>query len=180
VADLTRPEYYWQERWRKPKASFTQEYLDDLPIETDAVKIYIDGNEVVRENKKVHYPHTILVKGQSGGQLLADIEGSFVDLNKNINLHENLTDFDTGIMAEEIFTESLVITPSTNYSALFQSKSDLSNKQSHYAYEPNVKGTGKSGLSVEERIVALEGALVEAYELIEELNQEILKLKTRK
>ena len=46
---------------------------------------------------------TKLIKGKSGGQLIEDLQSMATKLNKNINLHDNLTDFDTGIMAEDIY-----------------------------------------------------------------------------
>lgn len=82
-------------------------------------------------------------------------------VNQNVDIHENLTDFDTDIMAEEIYTQSKVINPNINYKDIFKNRDDLDEKTEHYAYVSNIKDTGKDGLSVEDRIVALEGMVNE-------------------
>ena len=82
-------------------------------------------------------------------------------LNQNINIRENLTEFDTGIMAEDIYTQSKVINLVTNYAMKFFNPDNLASKDSHknkiilnYSNVPEKNEV----LSVEDRIVDLEGA----------------------
>jgi len=100
-----------------------------------------------------------------------NIRGSLADLNNNVDLSENLTDFDTGIMAEEIYTQSRTISPNEDYLEKF-TRENLEDKETHKNYVSNIKGTGKDGLDMEARIVELEGAILE-------LKAEIEKLKKR-
>jgi len=80
-------------------------------------------------------------------------------LNRNVNLYEGLTDFDTGIIAEEIFTQSKTIEDGVDYVEKIKDGNKLKNKRTHYAYNPNILESGLEGLNMEERIVVLEGAL---------------------
>jgi len=111
------------------------------------------------------------VQAHSVSCTLANIRGSLADLNNNVDLSENLTDFDTGIMAEEIYTQSRTISPNEDYLEKF-TRENLEDKETHKNYVSNIKGTGKDGLDMEARIVELEGAILE-------LKAEIEKLKKR-
>jgi len=49
---------------------------------------------------------TYLVKGTSQGQLLTDIKATMVDINDNVDLLENYTQFNKGIISEEYITNT--------------------------------------------------------------------------
>ena len=88
-------------------------------------------------------------------------------LNKNVNLQENITEFDTGIMTEHIYTKSKVPQPNINYMELFKI-GNLSVKNKHPAY--TIVNT-QEVLDMEERIVNLEGAVAQlSVELCAESN----------
>jgi len=90
-------------------------------------------------------------------------------LNRNINLYENLTDFDVGIMAENIYTQSKTINSSINYLDKF-TKEKIENKYTHKNKEVKIiKGKPETLLNVEDRIVDLEGLALELKKLFENL-----------
>lgn len=107
--------------------------------------------------RKVTYPYTIEMKGTDATCRSADIVGALADINRNIDLYENLTDFDTGIIAENIYTQSKTIKDGKDYFEKLKDKDKLKNKKTHYSLIENVMGTELDGLSVEDRIVELEG-----------------------
>jgi len=109
---------------------------------------------------KIDYPYTINSTGESQGQLLANLKETAEDLNKNIDLYDNLTDFDTGITVEDIYTQSKVIDLVTNYALKFLNITNLISKDTHKnkVILPELPEGKREVLSVEDRIVDLEGA----------------------
>ncbi len=80
-------------------------------------------------------------------------------LNENIDLYDGLTDFNEGIMAENIYTQSKTIKDGINYIDKIKDKNKLKVKENHYSYVENIMGSGYDGLDLEDRIVVLEGAV---------------------
>lgn len=79
----------------------------------------------------------------------------------------------TGIMAENIYTQSKVINESENYLDKIKDKDKLKTKETHYSYVDNIMGSGYNGLDMEERVVVLEGAVNELFTVL--CNKNILK-----
>ncbi len=68
-------------------------------------------NETIKEcynetRYEILYPYTKLTKGISTGQRQADIIQAFNQLNQNINLHENYTEFEDSVLAEHYITNT--------------------------------------------------------------------------
>jgi len=84
------------------------------------------------------------------------------ELRSNINLYNNLTDFDTGLMAENIYFQSKVVNASEEYALRFLNISELDNKINHKNYEKlddvKIPKDKRDALNAEDRIVDLEGA----------------------
>jgi len=78
-------------------------------------------------------------------------------INQNIDLYDGLTDFNEGIMAENIFTQSKTIKDGINYIDKIKDKNKLKVKENHYSYVENIMGSGYDGLDLEDRIVVLVG-----------------------
>lgn len=78
-------------------------------------------------------------------------------LNKNINLYENLTDFDNGIIVENIYTQSKMPETGVDYFDKLKEGDKLKVKETHYSYVENIFGSELNGLSMEDRVVVLEG-----------------------
>jgi len=121
---------------------------------------------------------TYEVKGHSVGCTNANIRGALEDLNRNIDLYDNVTDFNTDIMAEEIYTQSKTIDSNEDYLDKF-TLSQLDTKESHKNYKRNIGKTGLDGLNMEDRIVDLEGVILALKEEIARLDKEIENLKTQ-
>jgi len=119
---------------------------------------------------------TYMKKGESAGCVQANIIGTLVDLNHNINILANLTDFDTSIMAEEIYTQSKTIDINEDYYNKFTIE-QLRDKETHKNYERNILGSNKDGLNMEDRIVDLEGVILDLKVEIETLRKDIENLK---
>jgi len=80
-------------------------------------------------------------------------------INQNVNLYDNITDFETGIMAENIYTQSKVINLLENYALKFLNITLLNNKLTHKNKETLILPDREENvLNVEDRIVDLEGA----------------------
>jgi len=54
----------------------------------------------------ISYPYTILTEGTRRGCTMAKSDQALALLGKNIDLYDNLTDFETGIVVEELFTNT--------------------------------------------------------------------------
>ena len=87
------------------------------------------------------------------------IQKAYEYSERNIKHYENLTEFDTGIMAENIYTQSKVINLLTNYALKFLNPTLLDSKDTHKNKEVIELPEGNIDvLNVEDRIVDLEGA----------------------
>lgn len=81
------------------------------------------------------------------------------ELFNNMKVYNNLTDFDTGIMAENIYTQSKVINLIDNYALKFLDADLLSDKLIHKNKETLILPDKEENvLNMEDRIVDLEGA----------------------
>lgn len=90
---------------------------------------------------------------------------------EHIKVDGNLTDIDTALMVEEIYTQSKVPQPNVNYMAKF-AIDKVSVKNKHPAY--TIIGTNEL-LNMEERIVNLEGAVAQlSVELCAESNNKYI------
>ncbi|MEX1384440.1 hypothetical protein [Lutibacter sp.] len=88
-------------------------------------------------------------------QVMLSKYNNYIDSYLNPKETPNGLMIDTDIIsAQAIYTESKTVHPSTNYADIF--KQDISKKETHYAVK-NIAGSDR--LDVEERIVALEGAM---------------------
>ena len=119
---------------------------------------------------KTIYPYKIYKDAINGECLYAKQNQALGLLNNNINLHENLTDFNTGIMAENIYTQSKVIDDKKDYWNEF-TKEKIGTKETHKNYElltsSNIKEEDRGVLNVEDRIVDLEGVILEIKKIIQ-------------
>ena len=82
------------------------------------------------------------------------------EINNNMKLHNNLTEFDSSIMAEKIYTQSKVINLVTNYAIKFLDRDSLSDKATHKNKDIVLLDNGDTEkvLDMEGRVVDLEGA----------------------
>lgn len=141
----------------------------NYPTPPKDIKINLKTTDVYRKECSTYLKDAVDVNCEQAKQ-----RQSLALLNRNVNLNEGVTDFDTDVLAENIFTQSKTINPTTNYLDLFD-RNLISNKETHYAYVNDIKKTKKSGLNVEDRIVALEGAIVELKEENNLLKTELCK-----
>jgi len=122
---------------------------------------------------------TYQLKGHSVGCTNANIRGSLEDLNRNVDLYENLTDFDTGIMVEEIYTQSKTIDVNEDYWDKF-TEASLSNKATHKNVEVlkdiNIPVEKRTVLNMENRTVDLEGFALKSKEKIGQLFDKVQQL----
>ena len=110
------------------------------------------------------YPHKTYKDAISGECMYAKQNQALANLNEvatiiNTPQYGKVIDFDDGIMTENIWTQSKVINPLTNYALKFLNTTNLDSKDTHKNKEililPN-KTT--EVLNMEDRIVDLEGA----------------------
>ena len=144
----------------------TYEEVCDEIDETNCTYVYREGYTMQDCKTEITYPYKKLIKGQSQGKLLEDLKGMAIDLNGVMTIYSNLTDFDTGLMVENIFTQSKTIKDNTSYIDKIKDKDKLKFKETHYAYVDNIMGSGYSGLDLEERVVVLEGAVNELFTVL--------------
>jgi len=109
--------------------------------------------------KTTSYPYTIMQDEVDLVCLMAQEMQISALINQNIDLYDGLTDFNEGIMAENIFTQSKTIKDGINYIDKIKDKNKLKVKENHYSYVENIMGSGYDGLDLEDRIVVLEGAV---------------------
>ena len=94
-------------------------YEDVEKCTTDEEYYYVDKIQCQNvTDVSVTYPEIevegILLNGQ-----VAKLSQAMGLLNQNIDLYENLTDFDTGIMAEDMFFQSKAVSPDVDYVSIF-------------------------------------------------------------
>jgi len=109
--------------------------------------------------KTTSYPYTIMQDEVDLVCLMAQEMQISALINQNIDLYDGLTDFNEGIMAENIYTQSKTIKDGINYIDKIKDKNKLKVKENHYSYVENIMGSGYDGLDLEDRIVVLEGAV---------------------
>lgn len=90
-------------------------------------------------------------------------------------------EINTILIAEEIYTQSLTVVPDKNYTALFDDRSTLENKDTHYAKGTIITddGTEFNVLDAEERVESLEGFATELWGYIKELFTKQTELENR-
>jgi len=120
-------------------------------------------NTIKYDKEEITFPEKIYEDGVDLTCQEAKNTQALALINRNIDLYPNLTDFDTGIMAENIYTQSKVPQPNINYMKRFFDRASLWTKATHYAYtiltNEDIPEDKRGVLSVEDRIVEIEGAL---------------------
>jgi len=158
---------------------YTKEVIDyDKPQitiieekECDLYKEIVNGEEILKHKcelkniTKTIYPYkkNITVEGWSVSKRNAKYEKALAEINKALSIYEveNKQLIDTDILsAEAIYTESKTADKTIDYLQMFDD--NIYTKENHPAYE-DIAGMGR--LSVEDRIVILEGALKQQIEL---------------
>ena len=161
--DYSRPEYRSvritniadKEQFDNLSKGEKQTVAPNYNIDEENGIIYV----ITYDGLETYYPHTYLNEGVDVTCEGADARQTFALLNKNMNLFENITEFDTGIMAEDIYTQSKVINVIDNYALKFLDGSSLSDKLTHKNKEIiNLPDRDEDVLNMEDRIVDLEGA----------------------
>lgn len=96
----------------------------------------------------------VVLEGESYGQLVKDMQNALGNIDEAVNVSNGTVDTNN-LLAENIYTKSKVISSSENYvEKLIGGKIDK--KETHFAYNVDL-----NGLSMEDRIVALEGAVLQ-------------------
>lgn len=140
--------------------------VNDTDFSRPELEFYIEeiGNYQTNEIENVTmnrtiYPHTKETEVVDLTCEQAQQRQALALINENIDVYDNLTDFDTGIMAENIYTQSKVINLIENYALKFLNSTTLSSKKLHKNKEVLILPNKTiEVLSVEDRIVDLEGA----------------------
>lgn len=129
-------------------------------IEYVEKELSLNNEIIIYYDEVVTYPYNKTVEGWSTSCEKANTRQALAMLNKNINLYDNLTDFDTGIMAENIYTQSKVMDLNTEYATKFINASILDSKSNHKNKEVlNLNNKPIEVLQLEDRVVDLEGAI---------------------
>jgi len=141
---------------------YTENELKDLydggEITQEGVMENIKEVCSLEEVEETYYPHK-KINGINTGCKSVMIQKAYEYSERNIKHYENLTEFDTGIMAENIYTQSKVINLLTNYALKFLNPTLLDSKDTHKNKEVIELPEGNIDvLNVEDRIVDLEGA----------------------
>jgi len=84
-------------------------------------------------------------------------------LNRNIDVYENLTDFDIGIMAEDIYFQSKAVSPDVDYVSIFSDTVPFTTKHNS-KYTKNITLPDKGDIqidNVEDQIKDLQGYILQ-------------------
>lgn len=129
------------------------------------------------------YPYTTVIEQIDGGCLYAKQNQALALLNNNVDLYDGLTDFDSGVMAEAIYTESKTPVTGVDYLSKFTNsifdKSTHKNKESKDLFlTDGAKSRTVELLNLEDRIVDLEGAILQLKNQEATQNETITLLKS--
>lgn len=105
-------------------------------------------NKTICENITT-YPYKILQDEVDLVCMTARQEQRDAELNKNMNLYENLTEFDNGLMAEQMFFQSKAVNPNVDYTSIFSDAVPFLEKHKS-KYTENLTIPGKDSIQVDD------------------------------
>ena len=135
--------------WEVPDQSRPVPVYETVPTQDENGNWY-----TVEQVKEITFPYMKTVEGWSTSCEKAVTRQALAQINNAITINDKIVDTDT-ILTSNIYTKSKVPIPAFNYVELFDIDT-IDKKTTHFAYEV-INGT--EVLNMEERIVALEGAV---------------------
>lgn len=148
--------YYKECNLIKSCENVYEEVCEDIIVKKEKE---ICHNETIIETT---YPYKIKINGTSQGQMLADVEETLIDLNNNIDLYDNVSDFNTIVLAEEYKFQSKSVNPDIDYTSVFSDAVPFLEKhKSKYTTNISLRDINISVDDVEEQIKDLQGYILQ-------------------
>jgi len=142
-----------------PYAKFINQTICEDVLRYSTINVTECGNIT---DVEVSYPEIetegILLNGQ-----VAKLSQAMGLLNQNVNIYENLTDFDTGIMTEEMYFQSKAVNPNVDYISIFSDIVPFTEKHKS-KYTTNITLPDKGTIlidNVEDQIKDVQGYILQ-------------------